>query len=158
MGLESANYSFVPRADAATRVLEVLANIGACEKRPEELSKFRYFVLSGSDHWIDFQWNFEFTEKLASLSIRVALCNPDKVENRLKEIIQILLVDCGGEILDKDSKKSYHSIESSSDWSQLWNDYVNRRTAFRKWFGDYVAPISGDVVFEFARNVKPKAP
>lgn len=153
MGLESANYQFVPSSSPSSHVLDVLKSLGAVEATSSARS-YKDFILSGESHWIDLRIGTFSSEKTGdTLSIRVALCNPDSVGPVLLCLFQKLLHECGGHIFDKDARVQYSDADDAS-WQRLWRDYQARRETFRKMFGNIEAVISGDDFFKFLESRK----
>ncbi len=158
MGLESDLYYYQPASEGTHELSAVLERVGA--ERTVNVEASPYYVLRGPDYWIDIQTGMPSEGLYPSAFIRVALTNPPMVLNVLKDLFSALLASGGGYIEDRNknvfdvthqSGHQYRQIDEGT-WQSIRAAFETRRTQFQQHFGNFVAPISGDDVFEYIRQ------
>jgi hypothetical protein len=153
MGLESANYIFVPKENVAAAT-SVLLSLGAKKRAPSPpFEDYDRWVLNGEQHWIDVMvGSFGPNSKMA-VSIRVALPNPAMVENELRRLMAELMEQAPGRLYDQQTRR-WHAQMDEDVWHDIWAAYKKKRAHFQQHFGLFEAPISGDDVFPMLQASK----
>lgn len=152
MGLESANYKFTVRNHNPSDFVPILEELGAVPKAPED-GGFLPFELKTDEYFIDFMVYPNEEKSFVTLSLRVALCNPDTVVLKVINILSKLAERFQGTIFDQNAKASFLSI-GDKERIQIMDAFVNKKAEFQKWYGNFTAAISGEKVFEYIRNMK----
>lgn len=150
MGLESANYLLSPR-DGVEHVPTVLASLGAEQRTPFPGSDFPRWVLRTGHSWIDVMLGNMGPEQKSAISIRMALSNPVAAHSELRRLLSALLEQAPGKLLDKQTRRSYASLDDAS-WREIEDALSNKRIEFQRNFGPFEAAISGEDVFPTLRG------
>lgn len=150
MGVESANYHYVPTADGSAKLAVTLDRLGA-RRRPSDSGRFCHYVLSGVDHWIDLEVGLTGGLSYPSVEIRVALCNPAPTLEVLHRLLATLLLEGGGYLMDRTGDQRLTQLDDDA-WMRLRTAYEAKRDDFRERFGSFEAPISGEDVFKRMRE------
>jgi hypothetical protein len=151
MGIESANYHFVPNENQAGKIQAVLDELRPYSTRTN--GRFQEAAFVGEKFWIDTQRGCFRDLAFESVAIRVALCNPPEATIKLREILKQLLARCSGYVLDKASGFRFTKLDEE-EWRHLEDDFRKKQKDFFKWFGERYEPISGEKVFEYFRKGK----
>ena len=159
MGIEADLYHYLPAARNAERLPDVLRDLGVEGIARLEESAYSYYVLKGTDYWLDFQVG-RFGAAYNSVSIRVALCSPDGVLPVLRRVFSHLLANGGGYVQDANSNildvlkaggRRYTMLDDES-WQRFEAAFKARKAQFQFWFGTAEAPISADEALRFVRS------
>ena len=145
MGVESANYAFVPDQPLEA-IPRLMVELGAEERSPFPATNFQRWALRGEHYWIDIMLGSLGPSSRPSVSVRVALCNPLEVGCPMEQLFQLLLRELQGTLLDRQTKRSYRSLDQAS-WLQVWDAFCKKKEEFHCNFGVFEAAISGDDVF-----------
>src|SRR3977135_3610147 len=87
MGVESANYVYVPTRESADLLAGTLNILGA-RMVDNDNELIVQWVLRGNDYWIDVEVMCAGGLTYPSASIRVALCNPAGVALALRNLLE----------------------------------------------------------------------
>jgi hypothetical protein len=150
MGLESANYLLALRGGVEC-VPAVLASLGAEERTPFPGSDFRRWVLRTRQSWIDVMVGNLGPEQVPAISIRIALSNPVAAHAELRRLISALLEHTPGEVLDKQTRRSYVRVDDDI-WREIDDALSSKRAEFQRNFGPFEAAVSGEDVFPALRS------
>ena len=151
MGVESANYRYVPPREAGLRVDAILRQLG-CREIESGGDTARKYVLDDGDYWIDVQVEIDpWSKEQIGVGIRVAYINPLAVVKGMRVLVTALLRRGGGKIIDIATRERFSVIDEVS-WDFLWKSFIGRRDKFRHDYGDCEAAISGDAVFGYLRE------
>jgi hypothetical protein len=150
MGLESANYLLAPRA-GVDRVPALLASLGAEKRTPFPGSDFQRWVLRTGQSWIDVMVGNLGPEQRPAISIRIALSNPVAAHTELRHLMSALLEHAPGELLDKQTRRSYARVDDDT-WREIDEALSSKRADFQRNFGPFEAAISGEDVFPTLRS------
>jgi hypothetical protein len=150
MGVESANYQYVPTRESAELLAGTLDILGAWLV-DDDNERIVQYVLRGNDYWIDVEVMCAGGLTYPSASIRVALCNPPGVALALRNLLETLLKRGAGYIIDRPGDRKFRAIDDET-WQQLWEAYELKRVDFRQHFGGFEAAVSGADVFRIIRE------
>lgn len=142
MGIESAVYAFVPNATTAIR--HVLTGLGATQTAAIGDDYDRWVLRVPEQYWIDLMLGELGGPGRAALSVRVAVCNPVAVEERLHLLLEALF-QTGGRLYDQQTR-TWHTNLGEQTWASVLNGYRAKRQAFLTVLGEFEAAISGDDV------------
>lgn len=155
MGLESATYSYRIPSEAIGELRSLILALGGRSRQPDESNDVQDFVLADKDYWIDLRiLRSPAIPEQASLFVRVALCNPVKVESMLVHLVQELMKRVPGVLVDSWSGERWNS---AGELDELLTKYRLRKEEFKRYFGDFQAAVSGDGVFEALAKSNPPA-
>lgn len=151
MGLESANFLYSATVDIS--MSELLLSL---EAEGPFGQRFNQYVLRDNDYWIDVEIQKITPGFPPSVWIRVALTNPLQVEHELRALVEALLRNAGGSLVNMDGRKRLTGLSNNElneeEWRDLWVSYLEKRAVFRQYYGALEAAISGDVVFATIRD------
>lgn len=147
MGRESANFLFIPKQDDACCIDSAFASLGITETTGRDRSPYRYYTYRSARFWIDLQVGNLVGSVNNAISIRIALCNPQDVELAFQQLIEALLLRCGGSLIDRQRGSVYDGTDMDG-WRLIQESYRLQKATFITFFGKFEAPLSGDDVFE----------
>ena len=150
MGIESANFVYWPERTPSVGWGNVLLQQGASPTAGA--SAFSQYILKGDDYWIDFQIIPSEGNIPESVSVRIALCNPDPAFERLLKFLRFLLNEGGGAVVDTHSGTKVCNLASAAA-DKLRRSISDQQQRFRTFFGSYRAPVPAEAVFEVMRQV-----
>jgi hypothetical protein len=138
MGLEAINFFFHSKDNIESEIA-ILENI-------EHGGGKKYIYKKSDVFWMD----LEFLNS-NSLTIRIALCNPEQhAFVALHNLLLFLFSFKGGELKDMWTKEVYTSYNDEVK-KKLICSYKNKRKAFIEIYGDYVAAIGSE---EFYKRIR----
>jgi hypothetical protein len=142
LGVEAANYRFKAKQPIdSSAITAFLTEVGAV---PAEGGGA--FVLSSPAYWIDLQSIHAEPGNATEVSLRIALCNPDDVLKALRTLFRQLLERFEGMIIDE-QRDAYYWEMGEESWFAMCAGFHHKQDEFRRYFGDFVAPISATDVF-----------
>lgn len=144
MGVESANFVFIPDTARGSELVAIVESLGATRFG----SKEGRYVVQGDDHWVDLKVGPYGRRRLPSVSLRVALCNPPAAYCVLARLLASLLRLGGGQVLDLKSREGFSELDEAAQ-DRVCSTLKSRRADFEHQFGPLEAAISGDDVFDY---------
>lgn len=153
MGFESANYKFAVNNFERNRLSQIVLDLPNVELVSAQENGFSYFEMKTKEFLIELQLFPQKDGESQTVSIRIALCNPNSVLAGLNSIFSTLMEECPGTIFDEYSKKSFNVFDSSVK-EMLRLSFLKKKEAFQVSFGEFTAAIRGNEVFEYLRSLK----
>jgi len=150
MSFESINYLFIP-SRLKTKLLEsVIIDYGAVFKINDGIFR-EYVIFESEKYWIDVQIEHHIDINFDSASVRIALCNPPQVLDKIGQLFSHLINTCGGYVAIWGSEQKIRSDDADSI-AFLKNGYLEKQKEFRKYHGGFTAAISGGEVYAYMRE------
>ena len=139
MGLESAVYKYVLRSNASEPARRALLDLGA-----EPIDRDR-LVLRGPQHWVD----VEFQD--ATISLRIAFSNPPEAFDVLRNVVDTFINVAPGELHEFGTERRLQTT-TDVEWKPIVQAFRRRRAEFQANYGEFIAHISADEVFQALRR------
>ena len=145
MGCASVNYLY--KSSKTENLLLLLIEYGV-----KHLNEG--LVLNAPDYWIDLE-----IYQSGTLSIRIALCNPEAVIAQFMNLLDYLFAEAGGKLFDLQSRKEYRDYLNENDHTEIIDIYQNKKQEVDKWFSGLTLPVSEPEFFRLWReknNIQPQ--
>ncbi len=134
MGLESINYKIIVDKES-NDILSNYSNV-------ESFNNKKYVLKENNKYWID----IEIDNK--SLSIRIALCNPEEeILQALHKLFSYLFKISKTQLKDLHSKEIFKKYDENTK-NKIEKSYKKKKESFKKIYGDYTAAISSEEFYK----------
>ena len=145
MGVECAVYQINYAEPPLVHLNWPLSVLGWSDPQTGTAPKFA--LVNEDRYWIDIQ----VAEANDFVTVRIALYNPVAAFSMLRTVLTVCTAASPSSMVDLGTGKSYDELSEGS-WAEISQDLERRQATFGNQFGDLVAAISADDVFERLRD------
>ncbi len=153
MGRESFTFQYIPEKAKSDLLEDLIKQQSDVEEVIRTNSSFNSYVIKSDSYYIEILYGLFSSMTYPSVSIRLALCNPDNAYIRLKIFIDYLIDNCGGMIqCNKNNFESENYKLPQETWNQIMDCLLQSRQVFQQIVGSWRAAIGAEDVFDYFRN------